>query len=1041
MDNMPTPTHTPGHVFTPTPAANPASSSSATATVPPPVSAGAPTPPPVTIGGAPATPSLSYPMATPLRPLATPASPLATLSSSISGTTLPQTQTLRATTSQPATPAPRPFTASSPALPSAVSPTPSGSLGSTPAVAFTPSAPSSISLTPSLDRPGMPPTTPSLPNYGTGNTPPSIPLSGGLPLGQPKPRRSLRPLLTGAALLLAVGLIVTALVITLSRLGDNRANQQVGPTGAAGPTGALGPAASETETLSFNRDTVIAGGKTLTATGQVVLQNTIDSSLAFAIQDAEGSDLLTVDTLNGVVSIAGAPIAGGATLQVNGSISATNLELNGVTVCSINGCTPAAGSIPTISLDSIDAIALQGENAAFYTNASNLNAGTLADQRLSSNVALLDRDNQTFSGSNTFTDNVLIRPATDSATAFAVQDSGGASLLSLDTQSNYVVIGDGVTQTSDLELQWSTGTAFFNGSGAQIEVGNQPFIISTQGGSTNFTVQNNSVSIFAETTISGGDVTIRSSTDSATAFQVQDAGGEPMLTVDTTNQGVYLQNVLGGSSFQMGDLGKYVSLDPICVGPFVGTLAECKSISVSDDSGNFNTFAIDASDGAAIFRNSFDAENAFQVQNAAGSNLLKIDTDVNRVFVGLSSGLVVHSDSTVEAAGDLTVQGASNLNTVVAMGGLQVGDSDTFTNSSVYGFIEQTTSGVGADAFHVNVANGDNGIVLQSPSSVSVALGVWDQTAPDAVFLLDFAGHLILQNSVNASTAFAIQNADATSILLLADTVTSQILFPSATSSATAILIGGDASLYRYGANVLGTNSGFLGGRFTTTQRDAIPSGSRPTGMMIFNTTTNRYEYNAGTEGSPNWLPFNRQVEYSLAQWPPANPSQGQVVVLADTYNGKSFKWVLTYRPDLNATYPWDASTTNAYVINHVTALDSHSAGSHTYNSMWNVPLAGDYQAITWWQGIAGQPTDNGTRIVCMGPTKNSTVAVATTCTTPSGAGAFWGLATAHDSPNLVSGLSAGQTIQSDRYNEPGNDALTTGHGYGMGIKPRRLSN
>lgn len=46
---------------------------------------------------------------------------------------------------------------------------------------------------------------------------------------------------------------------------------------------------------------------------------------------------------------------------------------------------------------------------------------------------------------------------------------------------------------------------------------------------------------------------------------------------------------------------------------------------------------------------------------------------------------------------------------------------------------------------------------------------------------------------------------------------------------------------------------GLFAGTFTTTQRNAIPPGSRPYGLMILNTTENRFEWNAGTDAVPNW--------------------------------------------------------------------------------------------------------------------------------------------------------------------------------------------
>lgn len=53
---------------------------------------------------------------------------------------------------------------------------------------------------------------------------------------------------------------------------------------------------------------------------------------------------------------------------------------------------------------------------------------------------------------------------------------------------------------------------------------------------------------------------------------------------------------------------------------------------------------------------------------------------------------------------------------------------------------------------------------------------------------------------------------------------------------------------------------GLYAGAFTTAARDAIPLGSRPYGLVILNTTTNRYEYNAGTDAAPNWQQLFGQI-------------------------------------------------------------------------------------------------------------------------------------------------------------------------------------
>lgn len=46
---------------------------------------------------------------------------------------------------------------------------------------------------------------------------------------------------------------------------------------------------------------------------------------------------------------------------------------------------------------------------------------------------------------------------------------------------------------------------------------------------------------------------------------------------------------------------------------------------------------------------------------------------------------------------------------------------------------------------------------------------------------------------------------------------------------------------------------GELAGTFTTTARDSIALGSRPYGLKILNTTTNRYEWNSGSDAAPTW--------------------------------------------------------------------------------------------------------------------------------------------------------------------------------------------
>jgi hypothetical protein len=53
---------------------------------------------------------------------------------------------------------------------------------------------------------------------------------------------------------------------------------------------------------------------------------------------------------------------------------------------------------------------------------------------------------------------------------------------------------------------------------------------------------------------------------------------------------------------------------------------------------------------------------------------------------------------------------------------------------------------------------------------------------------------------------------------------------------------------------------GLFAGAYTTTARNAIAVGSRPFTLVIFNTTTNQFEYNAGSDATPNWQPVSPPI-------------------------------------------------------------------------------------------------------------------------------------------------------------------------------------
>jgi hypothetical protein len=101
---------------------------------------------------------------------------------------------------------------------------------------------------------------------------------------------------------------------------------------------------------------------------------------------------------------------------------------------------------------------------------------------------------------------------------------------------------------------------------------------------------------------------------------------------------------------------------------------------------------------------------------------------------------------------------------------------------------------------------------------------------------------------------------------------------------------------------------GFYGGAFTTAQRDAIPLGFRPYGLVILNSTLNSYEWNSGSDAAPNWA----GIGGGLLTFRVLNASG----TLAVTDSGKAVEGdastpvVITVPTNASIPYPIGGSTT-----------------------------------------------------------------------------------------------------------------------------------
>ncbi|HET7630388.1 MAG TPA: hypothetical protein VFK03_03365, partial [Candidatus Saccharimonadales bacterium] len=302
----------------------------------------------------------------------------------------------------------------------------------------------------------------------------------------------------------------------------------------------------------------------------------------------------------------------GDTITVAGSLTATALQGDGSAVINV------------------DALTLQGEGKSYFTDAGNLASGTLADARLSSNVAFYNATTANFSGALQQNGSDVCTVAGNCAGAGnggGLTGSGGLNYVTkFDANGNLVAsllyddgtaLGIGTTAPGYLlDVQGGTGVvARFSGSvvGAQAASGNQ-FVTLTQaqnliGGATGSGTKVASLNSLTDDLNITGGANLTVTPDSATGNIALSLGPNVSLLGASIEDGEVADNLTisatgtvadGALSSNVSLLGQNISSSEIVDGTIAG-------IDVADDSitlgtktiGNYQSFTL-AGDGVTI---------------------------------------------------------------------------------------------------------------------------------------------------------------------------------------------------------------------------------------------------------------------------------------------------------------------------------------------------------------------------------------------------------------------------------------------------------
>ncbi len=539
----------------------------------------------------------------------------------------------------------------------------------------------------------------------------------------------------------------------------------------------------------------------------------------------------------------------------------------------------SSGELPSVdgsNLIAVNATALQGNDANYYTDASNLISGTVSDSLLSSDVALLDADN-IFTASNTFDSTVVLNALgsagntalclNGSAQVASCSSGGGSGVSSLDDLIGALTLNDsnpsgsaitidsasttqeGLTEygsTANTAAQGNTSLSF-NGTGNL--TGN---VSGTSGGG--FTVDTLNVTDnpnFTGTLTAAGTITF---SDLGTGVVHSSNTGvltsSPIVNNDLQQNGDFA-NIIGVGVLTSGSIASGFGNIDIGSNTFTGNGSDLTNLNASNiSSGTLSDNQLNTD--VTTQGNTFNGDSQL-VQLTAGGLLPTLNGSnlTNLNGANISSNSIAN---TALANSSITFDNGSNItggNTAIPLGGtltLAVSSSPTFTGNVIVQGSNGLTVGSIANSGTIDFLDGTN-------DGFSASLGLSGALGSTLAFSLPSTGGTLCTTStcssssgintvgpidsqtksdngavISGSTIY-LQTADATDVGLVSTGTQS---FAGDKTFTGAVTVQGTGGLNVTGAASISGGLNNNGGGITNTGAISSATGISSSGAITF---------------------------------------------------------------------------------------------------------------------------------------------------------------------------------------------------------------